>query len=506
MKDKNIYYQNFTKSIEDKVSQIDLLKKEINYEKIILELHDLNQNLKDLKTNLNHILKHDPLNDQEILKIENEITKLKDLKTKYQVNFFNLNKKQKELFKIFGNNENLIIKNEQRILFLNEEIYKLRQKINAFNNLKELAKNYQESIKKQQKIISNLKNDLSNVKQHQEIKKYNLKQELKKARLYKNDLLKSSKLKDQNNKNILKIEQKIEIYKKLRDDLKNENKFYQKLNKKIDESLNRHKNAKIDDKYSFIVKNLNVWYDQKHALYDININIPKNKIIAIIGPSGCGKSTFLRTLNRINDSIPKFRVRGKIIFDDEYDIYKLKSIHNPYKKIELTDLRTKIGMIFQQPNPFPMSIRKNVSFSLKVSGIKNKILIERLIKKALKQANLWDEVKSNLKAIATSLSGGQQQRLCIARAIVQQPEVLLMDEPTSALDPKSSAAIEKLILELKKSYTIIIVTHSMQQAQRVSDYVAFFYQGKLIEFRKTDQLFNDPKEKETKNYLQGKFG
>ncbi|BDV03614.1 MAG: hypothetical protein HPPSJP_3350 [Candidatus Hepatoplasma scabrum] len=505
MKDQDVYNQNLAKEIKSKILQIDNLKKEINYDQIIFELHDVNSNLKTLKIKLNYVLKNDPLNTKEILSLEDQIDKLKTLKAKDQAKFADLNQKQKELFKIFSSNENLIIKNDQRILFLNEEIYKLRKKIADFNDLKEFAKDANNLLQKQDKIILEIKKKLAAIDKNHHVKKYYLKEDLKKAKLLKKDFIKAQKI-EQKDDHFLKVKQKIDTYKKFRDNLKNKNKFYQKINQDIDDSLNRHTKKATNDKYSFIVKDLNVWYDQKHALYDINIKIPKNKIIAIIGPSGCGKSTFLRTLNRINDNIPKFRVRGKIIFNDEYDIYKLRSIHNHYKKIDLTDIRTKIGMIFQQPNPFPMSIRKNVAFSLKISGIKNKILTEKLIKRALKQANLWDEVKSNLKAIGTSLSGGQQQRLCIARAIVQQPEVLLMDEPTSALDPKSSAAIEKLILELKQNYTIIIVTHSMQQAQRVADYTAFFYQGKLIEFAKTDQLFNNPQQKETKNYLSGKFG
>ncbi|NOQ50060.1 MAG: phosphate ABC transporter ATP-binding protein [Mycoplasmataceae bacterium] len=257
---------------------------------------------------------------------------------------------------------------------------------------------------------------------------------------------------------------------------------------------------------AFQVKHLSVFYGSKQALFDININIPKNKVIAIIGPSGCGKSTFLRTLNRINDSIPGFKTKGKILLDGQYDIFKLKSVINRYDKFQISTLRTKVGMIFQQPNPFPMSIYKNVTYGPKIRGVKNKSILNDLVRNSLKDAGLYEEVKDNLKALGTSLSGGQQQRLCIARALANSPEILLMDEPTSALDPIASARIEELILTLKKDYTIIIVTHSMQQAARVSDYTAFLYEGRLIEYEKTAKLFAKPKQKETKEYLSGKFG
>ncbi len=265
-------------------------------------------------------------------------------------------------------------------------------------------------------------------------------------------------------------------------------------------------NKTVENEFAFVVNNLNVFYGNKQALYDININIPKNKIISIIGPSGCGKSTFLKTLNRINDETPIFRAEGKILFDGEYDIYKLHSIKNKNDKMELTELRTKVGMIFQQPNPFPMSIYKNVVFGPKINGIKDKQILDDIAKNSLQDAALWDSVKDDLNRLATSLSGGQQQRLCIARAIANSPKILLMDEPTSALDPIAAAKIEELILKLKKEYTIIIVTHSMQQAARISDYTAFFYEGELIEFDKTSRIFSTPKEEKTDAYIRGKFG
>ncbi len=261
-----------------------------------------------------------------------------------------------------------------------------------------------------------------------------------------------------------------------------------------------------DHNSSFVVEHLDVWYGAKQALFDINVKFPKNKVISVIGPSGCGKSTFLRTLNRINDGIPSFKAKGRILLDGEYDIYKLKSIDNIYDKMELPTLRTKVGMIFQQPNPFPMSIAKNVQYGPKIKGISNKFILNELTENSLKDAGLWEEVRDNLKALGTSLSGGQQQRLCIARAIANEPEILLMDEPTSALDPIATKKIEDLIVKLKKNYTIIMVTHSMQQAQRISDHTAFFYQGELIEYGTTKQVFEAPKETATKDYISGKFG
>jgi len=271
----------------------------------------------------------------------------------------------------------------------------------------------------------------------------------------------------------------------------------------IDKDLENHN---IDSDKSFVIKDLNVYYGKKQALFNINLDLPKNSVIALIGPSGCGKSTLLRTLNRINDEVPIFRAEGQILLDGKYDIYKQQNIYNPLEKISITELRTKVGMIFQQPNPFPMSIRKNITYGPRINGVKSEPILDRLVVKSLKQAALYEDVKSNLNAMGTALSGGQQQRLCIARAIANKPEILLMDEPTSALDPIAAAQIEELILELKKKYTIIIVTHSMQQAQRVSDYTAFMYKGDLIEYGTTKQIFNKPKKKETKEYLSGKFG
>lgn len=262
----------------------------------------------------------------------------------------------------------------------------------------------------------------------------------------------------------------------------------------------------IDDSISLSVKDLNIFYGNKQALFNVSMDFPKNQVIAIIGPSGCGKSTFLKTLNRINDEIPSFRAQGKILLQSEVDILTLKNIYDPSARITLPELRTKIGMVFQQPNPFPMSIFNNVAYGPRINGIKNRSVLKEIVNESLKKAAIYDQVKGNLNALATGLSGGQQQRLCIARAIANRPDVLLMDEPTSALDPIAAAKVEDLILELKKDYTIIMVTHSMQQAARVSDRTAFFYQGELIEYGETKQIFTKPKEKRTDDYIRGKFG
>lgn len=245
------------------------------------------------------------------------------------------------------------------------------------------------------------------------------------------------------------------------------------------------------------LKNLNAYYGDFKALNDINMYANKNTVTALIGPSGCGKSTLIRILNRINDYTEGFRVEGKVFINGEH-IYK--------KSVDLNKLRAEVGMVFQKPNPFPKSIYDNIAYGLKVQGIKNKDTIEERVVDTLQEVYLWDEVKDNLKKNAYSLSGGQQQRLCIARALAVKPSIILMDEPTSALDPLSTSKIESLIFELKKKYTILIVTHNMQQAKRVSDLTAFLYMGDIIEFNNTDIIFNNPKHKKTKNYINGLFG
>jgi phosphate transport system ATP-binding protein len=243
--------------------------------------------------------------------------------------------------------------------------------------------------------------------------------------------------------------------------------------------------------------NLNFYYGNAPALHDVSLDFNVNQVTALIGPSGCGKSTFLRCLNRMNDLISKTRMEGKIMLDDQ-DIY--------HPSVDVVMLRSRIGMVFQKPNPFPKTIFENAAYGLRINGYKDKNLIANRVEESLKQAAIWDEVKDRLHDSALGLSGGQQQRLCIARALAIKPEVLLMDEPCSALDPIATQKIEELIHELKKAYTIIIVTHNMQQAARVSDITAFFYIGKLIEVDETDTLFTKPKLKQTEDYITGRFG
>src|SRR5690554_2098573 len=251
------------------------------------------------------------------------------------------------------------------------------------------------------------------------------------------------------------------------------------------------------EKNKIEVRDLDFYYGDFKALKDINIDIKANKVTALIGPSGCGKSTFLRILNRMNDLIDGSRVEGKVELDG-VDIYG--------KEIDVVALRKRVGMVFQQPNPFPKSIYDNIAYGPRIHGIKNKSQLDEIVEKSLRGAALWDEVKDRLHKSALSLSGGQQQRLCIARALAVRPEVLLMDEPASALDPIATAKIEQLIEELKEDYTIIIVTHSMQQAARVSDYTAFFYMGELIEYDETSTIFTRPRVKRTEEYITGRFG
>ena len=245
------------------------------------------------------------------------------------------------------------------------------------------------------------------------------------------------------------------------------------------------------------MKNFNFFYDKFHALKDINVEIQKNKVTALIGPSGCGKSTFLRSINRMNDLIEGVKYEGTIEFDGK-NIFDSDS--------DIVELRKKVGMVFQKPNPFPKTIYENIVYGPKLHGEKDKKVLDEIVINSLKSVALWDEVKDKLHQSALGLSGGQQQRLCIARAIAVKPEILLMDEPTSALDPISTLKIEELIRELQKDYTIIIVTHNMQQAARISDFTGFFYQGKLEEFDKTDIIFTKPNKKKTEDYITGKFG
>lgn len=246
----------------------------------------------------------------------------------------------------------------------------------------------------------------------------------------------------------------------------------------------------------FDIKNLNLHYGNFQALKDINLDINSNCITAFIGPSGCGKSTFLKTLNRMNDLVEGCNIDGEILLDGK----------NIYKEIETTALRKRVGMVFQKPNPFPMSIYDNIAFGPKTHGIKSKLELDDIVEKSLKDAAIWDEVKDRLKKSALGLSGGQQQRICIARALAVSPEVVLMDEPTSALDPISTSKIEELVLTLKHKYTIVMVTHNMGQATRVSDKTAFFLMGEVVEYNDTNKLFSVPKDKRTEDYITGRFG
>lgn len=251
------------------------------------------------------------------------------------------------------------------------------------------------------------------------------------------------------------------------------------------------------DRMKMSVENLNFYYGETLALKDVNLSIRENRITGLIGPSGCGKSTFLRTLNRMNDIIPRTKLEGKVLLDG-IDIYK--------EDVDLSVLRRRVGMVFQKSNPFPKSIFENVAYGLKVGGLRDRTALEEKVEKALKDAALWDEVRDKLHTSALQLSGGQQQRVCIARALAIRPEVILMDEPASALDPISTAKIEDLIQDLKKDYTIVIVTHNMQQAARASDYTAFFLMGELVEFDQTSNIFTNPKDKRTEDYVTGRFG
>lgn len=244
-------------------------------------------------------------------------------------------------------------------------------------------------------------------------------------------------------------------------------------------------------------KDLYLWYGANKALKDINIAIPEKSITALIGPSGCGKSTFLKTLNRMNDLIPIVKITGEVCYNG----------HNIFDKdVDVNELRRDVGMVFQKPNPFPMSIYDNIAYGPRTHGITSNVKLDEIVEQALRDAAIWDEVKDRLKKNALGLSGGQQQRLCIARALAVEPKVLLMDEPTSALDPISTSRIEELALQLKEKYTIIIVTHNMQQAVRISDKTAFFLLGELVEFGETERLFSQPKDKRTEDYITGRFG
>lgn len=264
------------------------------------------------------------------------------------------------------------------------------------------------------------------------------------------------------------------------------------------QSMQRGPRVNFQDETTCLeVKDFNLYYGDKQALHGINMRIPKNRVTAFIGPSGCGKSTLLRSFNRMNDLIDSVRMEGHLLLDGE-------EINSP--SVNVADLRRQVGMVFQKPNPFPKSIYENVAYGLRLQGVNDRSTLDKVVEKSLKGAALWDEVKDRLHESAMGMSGGQQQRLVIARAIAIEPEVLLLDEPASALDPLSTLKIEELIYELKDKYTIVIVTHNMQQAARVSDYTAFMYMGELIEFGATDELFTNPAKKQTEDYITGRYG
>jgi len=264
------------------------------------------------------------------------------------------------------------------------------------------------------------------------------------------------------------------------------------------ESMQRGPRVTLDNETLCLeVKDFNLFYGDKQALHNINMQIPKNRVTAFIGPSGCGKSTLLRCFNRMNDLIESVRMEGQLLLDD-------MEINSP--SVNVADLRRQVGMVFQKPNPFPKSIYENVAYGLRLQGVNDRSTLDKVVEKSLKGAALWDEVKDRLHESAMGMSGGQQQRLVIARAIAIEPEVLLLDEPASALDPLSTLKIEELIYELKEKYTIVIVTHNMQQAARVSDYTAFMYMGELIDFGATDELFTNPSKKQTEDYITGRYG
>ena len=265
----------------------------------------------------------------------------------------------------------------------------------------------------------------------------------------------------------------------------------------MSEIINNRPGSAGDERTIIDAKHLNLYYGDNHALKDINIDIPANRITALIGPSGCGKSTFLKTLNRMNDLVPGVRIDGEVFYNGE-NIYG--------KDVDVTRLRRQIGMVFQKANPFPMSIYDNIAYGPRTHGVRGKAKLDDIVERSLRDAAIWDEVKDRLKKSALGLSGGQQQRLCIARALAVEPDILLMDESTSALDPISTSKIEELAMELKNRYTVVMVTHNMQQAVRVSDETAFFLLGELVEFGETERLFSHPQDKRTEDYITGRFG
>ncbi len=504
---ENIRIKQLEKQLNIILDELDNSKKETKFDKLLIEYKKVKKEIYLIEQKIKS-----SSDKEKVFELQQKQKKLNENKTEILKKFKLVEIKEKKLFSFKNRIDYVIKSNDSKLNYLLVQIKRNSFQLEDIDKL--LNSKFKKKIEKEiidlDKIITSLEKEIELKKSKKQIfiiEKNQLIKNRKNLRDNKNEL---NKIKN-SNKSLLeerknKLLEKNKILNEKADVLKKEIDYLLKMIDVIAKGLSFIEDDEISDNTSFIVKNLNVWYGSKQALFDINLELGKNEVIAIIGPSGCGKSTFLRTLNRINDNIPSFKAKGKILFDGEYDIFKLVSIRNRYDKIELSTLRTKVGMIFQQPNPFPMTIAKNVQYGPKVRGIKNKSILNELTEKSLKQAGLWDEVKDNLKALGTSLSGGQQQRLCIARAIANQPEVLLMDEPTSALDPIAAKKIEDLILKLKEQYTVIMVTHSMQQAQRISDKTAFFYQGNLIEYGTTKQVFEKPKQKETKEYISGKFG
>ncbi len=507
---KNELLENLSRKLELSINKLNEKREKIGFYELIDKNNDISSNLKKI---------YDSIEKDKTLKenydIKKQIDDLKLEKEKNSKKLESIKKTELDVFKIQSNLEKKVYKLDKEFNQLKvKEIKNNKEILSIENNIQEINQDNNKNTILGKKLIE-LEEQIEEI--NNQIKEKKNKKEKYIYFIFELNHLNSERKKI--NKKINKIsnldldeeKEKLSSLKILSDELQEQIK-YKKL--EIDNYLelidkSKHSLEIKEDKskkYSFEIEDLNIYYGNKKAISNVDIKIPKNKVISIIGPSGCGKSTFLRTLNRINDSIPNFKCYGKIIFDGKYDIQKLRSIKNRYDRIELTTLRTRVGMIFQHPNPFSMSIFKNVSYGPKINGISNKIILNDIVKESLENAALWDEVKNNLKAQGTSLSGGQQQRLCIARAIANKPQVLLMDEPTSALDPIASKKIEELILKLKEDYTIILVTHSMQQAQRISDYTAFFYEGKLIEFDETDKIFNNPTQKRTKEYIDGKFG
>lgn len=392
------------------------------------------------------------------------------------------------------------------------KIAKLTIRINKQLTLK--SNNYYKEIKKEIKDltleINNINNQIDEFSSngHSVVYlKYKLKEADKKLNSANKQLAKKQKNFNKETIDIDKFKEKIltlgsevQEYKTIINEL------LDLFNRTTDELKFIHSDLLFDDEVTFNIKNLSLWYGKQQALDNVELKIKQNKVTAIIGPSGCGKSTLLKTLNRIIDTDDNVKMTGEIIYENKYKLSDLSSITNKYDKLDISTLRGKVGMIFQTPNPFHFSIERNVQYGPRSKGIDDNSYLTKLTKEKLIDVGLWEEVKDNLKIYGTSLSGGQQQRLCIARALANEPRTLLMDEPTSSLDPYSSHKIEELIMKLKDHYTIIIVTHSLQQARRIADEVVFLYEGKIIEQGSCKQIFEKPRYSKTKEYILGNFG